>query len=98
MVPIPWQSSNGALRFWKEQKPNGLKARAFNKPAYISKVALDIGMKALKGEEIPKFTEVPLDIINEDQIDDFYRPDLSDRVWLPTYLPDDVVIKLFPKE
>ena len=55
-------------------------------------------MKALKGEEIQKFTEVPVAIITEAEIDDYYRADLSDRVWWPTNLPDEVLMKLFPKE
>jgi ribose transport system substrate-binding protein len=98
LIPITWMGSNGCLRVWKENLSNGMVAQAFTKPPRLMEVALDIGMKALKGEEIQKFTEVPVAIITEAEIDDYYRADLSDRVWWPTNLPDEVLMKLFPKE
>ncbi len=97
-IPMNWMGSNGSLRVWKENLDKGIKLEAQTKPPYISKIALEIGFKALQGETIEKFTEVPVDIITEAEIDDYYRPDLSDRYWVGSFLPDDVIQKLFPKE
>lgn len=98
LIPMNWMGSNGSMRIWKENLSKGMMTEASTKPPYISKIALDIGMKALQGETVEKFTEVPVQVITEDQIDEFYRPDLSDRYWVGSYLPDDVINKLFPKE
>ena len=39
--------------------------------------------------------EVELDIITQDNLDEMVRPDMSDAMFLPTKLPDDVLSKLF---
>ena len=98
LIPITWMGSNGCLRVWKENMDQMQTAKSFTKPPYISAIALDIGMKALKGEAFEKNTEVPVHIITAADIDKFYNPKLSDRFWTASYLPEDVALKLFPKE
>ena len=99
LIPINWMSNNGALGVWKEYKEKyDMKAYGNTKPPTVSKAALDIGMKVLKGEEVPKKVDWPFFILTDDKIDEHYRPDLSDNLWFPNFLPDDVINKLFPKE
>lgn len=100
MIPMNWMGSNGSLRLWREWLDAGkdVKLEASTKPPYISKIALEIGMKALMGEQVEKITKVPVHIITEETLDDYYRPDLSDRFWACSDLPEDVVNALFPKE
>jgi ribose transport system substrate-binding protein len=97
-IPMNWMGSNGSLRVWKENLSKGIKLESSTKPPDISKIALEIGFKALQGETVEKFTEVPLQIVTEADLDKFYRPDLSDRYWTGSFLPDDVIQKLVPKE
>lgn len=99
LIPITWMGSNGCLRVWKEnfeQFPEG--TAAFTKPPYVSAIALEVGMKALQGEEVEKFVQVPIHIIEEDELDEFYNPELSDRFWAPSRLSIEATKELFPKE
>ncbi|MCL5071890.1 MAG: substrate-binding domain-containing protein [Actinobacteria bacterium] len=98
LIPITWHANNGALGVWKELKEkSGLKAFAVQKPVTVSKAALDIGMKALKGEKVPIHVDWPFFTLTEDKIDEYYRPDLPENLWFPTFLPDDVIHKLYSK-
>jgi ribose transport system substrate-binding protein len=96
-IPITWMGENGSLGVWKEYKDQGLEAQAFTKPPYISAVALDVGMAALTGKPFEKVTKVPVHIITEEELDKYYRPDLSEKFWTATYLPEEQIKKVFPK-
>jgi ribose transport system substrate-binding protein len=91
-IPITWMGENGSLGVWKKYKDKGLVAEAFSKPPYISRVALEVGLKALRGEPFKKMNIVPVHVIKANEIDKFYKPNLSDKWWTPSYLPE-----MFPK-
>jgi ribose transport system substrate-binding protein len=95
MIPITWMGENGALRIWKEGLKEGLRAQAFTKPPRISAEALEVGIKALQGKPFEKYTEVPVHIITEAEIDEFYRPGVSDRFWTCSDMPNEKVKEIF---
>ena len=51
-------------------------ATALNDPALVARTAVDIGMKAAKGEStnVPKISYTPSAVINQSNVDKFYNP------------------------
>ena len=51
-------------------------ATALNDPALVARTAVDIGMKAAKGEatNVPKISYTPSAVIDKDNVDKFYNP------------------------
>jgi ribose transport system substrate-binding protein len=51
-------------------------ATALNDPALVARTAVDIGMKAAKGEatNVPKISYTPSAVINKSNVDKFYNP------------------------
>jgi ribose transport system substrate-binding protein len=51
-------------------------ATALNDPALVARTAVDIGMKAAKGEStnVPKISYTPSAVINQGNVDKFYNP------------------------
>ena len=57
--------------------------------------ALEYGIKARRGEDPGQSVAVKLDVIDKDNLDENVRPDMSDAMFLPTSLPDDILHDLF---
>lgn len=96
MLPIPGEGYNGFLKKWKELKDaSGWESIAPSQSPTLVVTALEYGIKALRGEDPGQMPEVELDIITQDNLDEMVRPDMSDAMFLPTKLPDDVLSKLF---
>ena len=93
-IPITWEDENGALKMWKESIDKGFIGEVITKPSSISRPALDVGMRILKGEKLEKYVKVSPTTITVDQIDDYYRPDLPEQFYTITNLPDDIIKKL----
>lgn len=92
LVPMTGEALNGYLRAWKE---NDLNSIAFTSPTYMSADALTLAVRALNGEEIP--SEVPLTTpaVTNDNLDEYFREDLSDNFWTVTKLTEENAKALF---
>ncbi|GAA2178972.1 hypothetical protein GCM10009785_03780 [Brooklawnia cerclae] len=96
LVPMPGEGYNGFLKKWKELKDaSGWASIAPSQSPALVVTALDYGIKALRGEDPGQAPKVALDVITQDNLDDYVRTDMSDAMFLPTNLPDDVLTNLF---
>ena len=96
LVPIPGEGYNGFLKKWKElYESDGWTSIAPGNSPGLVVAALDVGLRAIQGEDVGKEVGPELKIIGQDGLDDFVRPDLPDALWLPTKLPDKVLKEYF---
>ena len=51
-------------------------------PAWQSRDAVRYAIKAVQGEELPKYIEIPVDPIGPDEIKDYVQMDESDFWWV----------------
>jgi len=93
--PIPFHGENREMKYWKEYHDEGLEAVVVSKPSTMSVDALEIGMAALKGEPFEKENMLPVPVYTYDDIDELILPGLSDRIRVPTYLPEEKLRELF---
>ena len=68
MVPITGENYRQFLELWKEKD---LTAWATMQPNWLGALAVYAAVKALQGEDIPAFIEVPLPIIDNSNIDEY---------------------------
>jgi ribose transport system substrate-binding protein len=94
-VPIPFHGENREMKYWKEYHDEGLEAVVVSKPSTMSVDALEIGMKALKGESFDKENMLPVPVYTYEDIDELILPGLPDRIRVPTYLPEEKLRELF---
>ncbi len=95
LVPMAGESNNGFLKVWKKNLANGFDSVAPSMPPTISVTALNIAVKALSGEKVPKDTLLNPPVITDENIDQYIQPELSDALWLPTNLSSDELKALF---
>ena len=95
LVPMSGEGSNGFLKVWKENLDKGFSSVCPGYPTYISEVALQQAIRALNGEEIEALYMLPTSSIGDDDIDDYYDPDLPESYWVDTHLPDDQIKEIF---
>ena len=96
LIPIPGEGYNGLLKAWQELKQSeGWSSIAPSHPPTISVSALDVALKAIKGEKLDRKQVVDLPIITQGNLGKFVRPDFPDSLWLPTDLPESDLEKLF---
>lgn len=68
MVPITGENARQFLELWKEKD---LTAWATMQPNWLGALAAYTAVKALEGQDVPAFIEVPLPIIDNGNIDDY---------------------------
>lgn len=96
LLPIPSESYNGFLKKWQSlQASKGWESISPAAPPSISSKALDVAIQALRGQDPGKEVTVELEVITQENLGEFVKPDLSDSLWLPTALPNDVINKIF---
>ena len=84
----PGDEYNGWLKWVAEHKEGG----AVTFPTRAGQVAVDIGMKILKGEPVPRGTAVPSEYIAPDKMEGYVDPDAPDD-WWASELPDEFLPK-----
>lgn len=96
LVPIPAEGYNGFLKVWKKLKDEkGFASVAPSQPPSLSVTALEIAIKAIRGEDPGQAPKTDLPVITQDTLEKYVRPDLSDSLWLPTSLPESILQKLY---
>jgi ribose transport system substrate-binding protein len=68
LVPMTGENARQFLELWKE---HGLTSWATMQPNWLGAFATYTAVKALQGEDIPAFIEVPLPIITNDNLDEY---------------------------
>jgi hypothetical protein len=65
-----------------------------NYPVEIGLHAVDAVVKTMRGETVPRYIDVPIVKFGKNDIDKYFRPDLSDDYWAIHKLPEDWIEKL----
>lgn len=95
LVPMTSEGNNGAIKAWIDNRDKGLTCIAPSNPSYTSAEALRVAVKALNGEEVPKNVVMDIDTVTEENVEDYYRPDMPDSFWVLTELSDEALHKLY---
>lgn len=91
LVPMTGEVNNGFLKLWMKLMPEGFSSIAASEPTWVSAVALNMAIRALQGEPVPKDYYLPIPTVTNDNLDQYARPDLSDAFWADTRLPPDLI-------
>ncbi|HEV7254116.1 MAG TPA: ABC transporter substrate-binding protein [Mesorhizobium sp.] len=94
LVPMTGEANNGFLRIWKEKD---LQSVAPISPTWFGQQGVVAALRVLKGAPIAKDNLVNPAPITKDQIDQYYRPDLSDAYWVGSTLPDEKLREMYGK-
>lgn len=88
--PFAAEPLNGFLRVASEE---GFPFVAVGYPPSHSADCLDAAMAILDGETVPSFINVEVPTFDTDELDEWYRPNCIDDLWLPTPLTDEDLIE-----
>lgn len=95
LVPMSGEGNNGMIRAWVENRDNGLSCIAPSNPTYTSAEALRVVIKALNGEEVPSNVVMEMEVVTEENVDEYYRADMPDSYWVLTQLDDEALAELY---
>jgi ribose transport system substrate-binding protein len=87
--PFAAEPLNGFLRLVSEE---GTPFVAVGYPPSHSAACLDAAMTVLAGETVPSFINVEVPIFDASGLEEWYRPDCIDDLWLPTPLSDEELV------
>jgi ribose transport system substrate-binding protein len=87
--PFTAEPLNGFLRLASEE---GFPFVAVGYPPSHSAACLDAAMAILAGETVPSFINVEVPLFDQTGLDEWYRPDCVDDLWLPTPLTDEELV------
>ena len=93
--PITADDWNGWLRMAKEHNVQFL---AVSGGAPLALTCVQLAIKVLKGEPVPKIVEYPMVTFEQDQLDKYYRPDLNDQYFAVNELPESWIKKYYAKK
>lgn len=96
LIPITGEGYNGFLKKWKQLKDaSNWESIAPSAPPSLAADALEIAIKAMRGEDPGRTPHVELPVITQDNLEEYVRPDLSDALFLPTGLPEDILVEMY---
>lgn len=96
VVPVPGEGYNGFLKKWKQLKDSsGYESIAPANPPSLAADALDIALKAVRGEDPGRTPKVDLPVITQDDLEKYVRTDLPDAFFLPTKLSEEAIQKYY---
>ncbi len=90
--PMGGDDGNGWLRKAKE---NNVEFFAVHGGAELALDEVDIAVKVLRGEPVPKNILADISYFEEDELDKYYRPDLDDQYWAINKLPEEWIQKYY---
>lgn len=94
LVPMTGENNNGFLRIWKEA---GLDSAGPVFTPGLGPAIVRAAVALLEGKEMSAAYESDPDPITSANFDSLYREDLSDAYWMPSTLPDDVLMDSFKR-
>ncbi|MBA7689521.1 D-threitol-binding protein [subsurface metagenome] len=92
--PITADDWNGWLRLAKE---HGIEFLAVSGGNPLALTCVDLAVKILRGEPVPKIVEYPMITFEQDELDKYYRPDLTDQYFAVHELPEDWIKEYYHK-
>ncbi len=98
--PIPPMTAEPLNGFLRLAKQYNVEFYAIGYPPAQSIQCVDAAVKILRGEPVPKYSPIGevLEFTNE-ELDKYYRPDMSDDLWVDYQLPEEKLKELgFTKE
>ena len=93
--PMTTEPLNGFLKLAKEY---GVDFYAVGYPAACGLIMVDVAVRVMMGEVVPRYVYVDQLEFGVDELDDYVRPDMSDDLWVDYRYPFTWVEKQFPKE
>lgn len=80
LIPITGENFNAFLKAWCDLVSEGSDFRAFGtaEANYMAVISLDLAILAKQGQEVPSVVEVPLPMIDNDNVCEWANPDLPD--------------------
>jgi hypothetical protein len=58
---------------------------------------VDLAVQVLQGKPVPKIVEYPIVSFEQDQLDQYYRPDLTDQYFAINELPEAWILQYYKK-
>ncbi len=92
LVPMTGEDNNGLMKRWYDLGAEGIGCA---KPTWLTRVAIEVAIAMMNGEEVEKDMIYPVQTITTEQIPEYVYPDLPDDVWCGTELPEDVLKEIF---
>jgi ribose transport system substrate-binding protein len=92
--PITADDWNGWLRIAKQYNVQFLAVSGGNP---LALTCVDLAVKVLRGEPVPKIVEYPMITFEQDELDKYYRPDLNDQYFAVHELPESWIKKYYSK-
>lgn len=88
--PFASEPLNGFLRIADEE---GMEFVAVGYPPSHSSTCLDTAMDVLNGETVPSFINVEVPLFTHEELDEWYRPNCIDDLWLPTPFSEEELVE-----
>jgi len=95
LVPMTGEANNGLLKLWKTNQSKGFDSIAPAQPPSLSVEALNVAIKALKGEDPGQNILLNPPLVSSENLDQFVHSDMPDSLWLPTNMTADQMKTLF---
>ena len=93
--PMTTEPLNGFLKLAKEYNVDFY---SVGYPAACGLIMVDVAVRAMLGEVVPRYVYVDQLEFGVDELDDYLRPDMSDDLWVDYRYPFTWVEKQFPSE
>ncbi len=87
--PFASEPLNGFLRIAEEED---LEFIAVGYPPGHSAFCLDTAMDVLAGKTVPSFVNVEVPLFTHEELDEWYRPECIDDLWLPTPFSEEELV------
>jgi ribose transport system substrate-binding protein len=84
---IPAMSGEPLNGFLRLAKQNKVPFMAVGYPPYHSARCLQAAVQTLEGKPQPRFINVDAAVFTDRQVDQYYQPNCSDDMWVPSQLP-----------
>ena len=94
LVPMTGEANNGFLRIWKE---TGVDSMGAVFTPGIGPAMVRAATALLEGKSLHQSYASDPKPITAENFDKFYRPDLSDAYWMPSTLPENVLVETFKR-
>ncbi|MFO8033876.1 MAG: substrate-binding domain-containing protein [Candidatus Bipolaricaulota bacterium] len=92
--PITADDWNGWLRMADEHDIEFLAVSGGNP---LAMTCVDLAVEILQGKPVPKIVEYPIETFEEDELDAYYRPDLTDQYFAIHELPEEWIQRHYGK-
>jgi len=92
MVPTTGFEESSSFKVWKDHNVTGIGA---NEPTWLAAEAVKIAIKVLQGEPIYKRYLTRAPVVTKEDMLRLYRPDMPDSFIYGSYLPEDILQKIF---